>query len=289
MILEIEIKNWEKFNPRSDVKSSSWFRMSNDFFIDPDFYGISSETRIVWIYVLCMASKKNSGTVRLNTQMIIDALKIDTKNIENAFSELVFINCIRFSPKDVNSTRSDSIVHIKFPSATNERTDERTSQVSNETTPAFFNPGKFLDAKKILPEVEAEDTPKNLATGFFESDEKQELEEIQADDLAIKVLTALNTICFSAFRPTKTNLKFINARIKEKYTYEDFVAVIKHRNELWAQSEKMNEYLRPKTLFNSENFDGYLQTAKNADKPKIDPLDRLAELHGITQNEEVSA
>lgn len=116
-----------------------------------------------------------------------------------------------------------------------------------------------------------------VVTGFFEKEQSQELDELPASELAIKVLTALNTICFTGFRPGKTTLSFINARIKEKYTYEDFVAVITHRKELWANNPKMQEFLRPKTLFNSENFDGYLQAAKNALKPKTDPLDAFFE------------
>lgn len=127
--------------------------------------------------------------------------------------------------------------------------------------------------------------PKNVVAGFFEPEPPQEIEEIKADELPLKILTALNTICFTGFRPGKANMGFINARVKEGYSYEDFVAVIKHRQKLWGNDKKMSEYLRPKTLFNSENFDGYLQASKNADKPIVDPLDAFFEPY-LNQNQE---
>lgn len=249
MIFEVEITNWEKHNARSDVKSCTWFRMSNDFFADHDFYGTSSDVRMVWVYFLCAASKKGKTVIRVNSQMILDSMRMSENDLQKSIETLENIGCLKILGNNVKSTRSNAVVTKMFPSATDRQTDEQTDSL--------------LTA--------------NVATGFFEKDDKQELEEIPVSELAGKVLTALNTICFRSFRPSKSSLQHINARIKEKYTYEDFVAVIKHRQELWGNSSKMEEFLRPKTLFNSENFDGYLQAAKNADKPKLDPLDAFFE------------
>lgn len=258
MIFEVEIKNWEKFNARSDVKACTWFRMSNDFFADADFYGVSPITRMVWVYFLCASSKKGKSRVRINSQMVLDSMKISEEDLSFSVNELVDIGCLVFFGESVKSIRSNPIVTKIFPSATDRQTDRQTGDKS----------------------------PASVASGFFEKDEKLELEEVSADELAIKVLTALNSICFKNFRPVKSNLKFINARIDENYTYEDFVSVITHRNQLWSQSDKMAEFLRPKTLFNSENFDGYLQASKNADKPKLDPLDALFEPYLKAENQE---
>jgi uncharacterized phage protein (TIGR02220 family) len=257
MIFEVEVKNWEKFNARSDVKACTWFRMSNDFFADADFYGVSATTRMVWVYFLCASSKKGKSVVKVNSQMILDAMKISDKDLVFALEELQNIGCLKTSGFNAISIRSNPDVRKIFPSATDRQTDEQTDNTS----------------------------PATIAVGFFEKDERLELEEVSADELAIKVLTALNSICFKNFMPVKSNQKFINARIDEKYTYEDFVSVITHRNQLWSQSDKMAEFLRPKTLFNSENFDGYLQAAKNANKPKIDPLDALFEQYTQPENQ----
>ena len=115
----------------------------------------------------------------------------------------------------------------------------------------------------------------NITVGFFEHDEIDP-NELTPKELVTKVLTALNAICFTNHRPNKVNCGHINARISEGYTYEDFLSVIKHKHKEWGNSTRMAQYLRPRTLFCS-NFDDYLQAAKNADKPKIDPLDALFE------------
>lgn len=237
MIIEIEIKNWAKYNPRSDVKSCSWFRMSNDFFLDPDFYGCSLATRIIWIYTLSVASKKMSDTVRINTSMLSDSLKIPMSDIEKSIKELEKTGSITVISPLVISIRSDSIGQKMLTSATNKQTNKQT----------------------------------NIVEGFFEH-ENPDIEEINADQLAVNILTALNSICFSDHRPNKLNMGHINARIREKYTFDDFVSVIKHKQAQWGEDPKMSEFLRPKTLFSS-SFDGYLQSARNALKPKIDPLD----------------
>jgi len=133
MILEVEIKNWTKYNPRSDVKSCSWFRMSNDFFMDPDFYGCSISARISWIFLLSMASKKMAQVVRINTNMMIDSLKITQDALNDALNELENTGSIVIIYGSVKSTRSDPIVTSMLPSATNERTDERTNEEASET------------------------------------------------------------------------------------------------------------------------------------------------------------
>ena len=58
------------------------------------------------------------------------------------------------------------------------------------------------------------------------------------------------------------HLKFIIARLKEGYEFDDFKTVIDKKTLEW-KGTKNEVYLRPKTLFNSENFDNYL-TQKEA-------------------------
>jgi uncharacterized phage protein (TIGR02220 family) len=276
LIRVFTVPGWDKYNPRADVKSCSWFRMSNDFFSDPEFYGLSVEARIIWIFILSTASKKMSSTVKINLKMVSDMTRLSLGSVEVAINELLLTGSLNEIGDNVISARSNPIVLPMLPSATNERTDEQTNTESSSRLSAF-TPKKWLNSSRIIGEEIA-----SVANGFFEKSEKQEVDEEGAPELAIKVLTALNTICFTNFRPSKSSLKHINGRIKEGYTYEDFVEVIKNRNELWANNPKMSEYLRPKTLFNSDNFDGYLQAAKNADKEQIDPLEQFLLDSGIT-------
>lgn len=62
---------------------------------------------------------------------------------------------------------------------------------------------------------------------------------------------------------SKANQKLIQARFNEDNSKEDFFTVIDNMTAQWKGNPKMDEYLRPKTLF-SGNFDNYLnQQASN--------------------------
>lgn len=133
--------------------------------------------------------------------------------------------------------------------------------------------------KKNLPKVETQEIQKNaniINTGLFTGDLVDTTLEVKASEKAMNVLTMLNAVCFKNFRPTKANMTFVNARLKEGYALEDFSKVFKFKQGQWGHDAKMCGYLRPQTLL-STKFDSYLQESENSFKPKIDPLDAFFE------------
>ncbi|PTJ41119.1 alpha/beta hydrolase [Staphylococcus simulans] len=68
---------------------------------------------------------------------------------------------------------------------------------------------------------------------------------------------------------SKANQKLIRARFNEDNSKEDFFTVIDNMTAQWKGNPKMDEYLRPKTLF-SGNFDNYKNQA-----PKLSGADQL--------------
>jgi uncharacterized phage protein (TIGR02220 family) len=95
-----------------------------------------------------------------------------------------------------------------------------------------------------------------------------DFEELPVSDLAKNILTALNSICFASFRPSKATLRFINARIKDGYKLEDFVSVIKLKHGQWANNPEMAGFLRPSTLFGTK-FESYLQESRKPFKTNL--------------------
>ncbi|HHA6636043.1 TPA: conserved phage C-terminal domain-containing protein [Staphylococcus aureus] len=78
---------------------------------------------------------------------------------------------------------------------------------------------------------------------------------------------------------SKANQKLIQARFNEDNSKEDFFTVIDNMTSQWKGNSKMDEYLRPKTLF-SGNFDNYKnQTAKinNKSNQYIDAFQRASQ------------
>ena len=59
--MRIKIKNWEKYQPRKDIKSQSWFRLNNDLFYDPKICELDHEGLITLLYLFCEASRTNQN------------------------------------------------------------------------------------------------------------------------------------------------------------------------------------------------------------------------------------
>ena len=74
------------------------------------------------------------------------------------------------------------------------------------------------------------------------------------------VIDYLNKKANTNYRPTTKNTQsFINARVKEGYTVEDFKKVIDSKSKEWLNTD-FEKYLRPATLFGSK-FENYLNEA----------------------------
>ncbi len=71
------------------------------------------------------------------------------------------------------------------------------------------------------------------------------------------VIDFLNLKTGRKYRPTKSNLDPILARLREGYTLQDIRTVTMRKVNDWLTDEKMNEYLRPSTLYTARNFNSY--------------------------------
>lgn len=103
------------------------------------------------------------------------------------------------------------------------------------------------------------------------------------------VIRYLNSTCNTKFKSSSNNSKkFIKARLKEGYKFEDFKDVIDFKWKEWGQSpvkfstgQMSDTYLRPSTLFGNK-FEEYLQAAwtdqlRSGSIPKSLSVDKLEE------------
>lgn len=134
----IEILNWEKYNPRKDVKEPSWFRMNHGFFDNHEFFEFTAEEKLVWIYLLCQASKKNQATVHLVESHAVHSIwpphhDVDQNVDQNAYHVRVIrqktvVQAVeklqKFGIVKIRTSRGRYADVTSLP-ATNERTDVR--------------------------------------------------------------------------------------------------------------------------------------------------------------------
>jgi len=74
---------------------------------------------------------------------------------------------------------------------------------------------------------------------------------------AVKILGFLNSKTGRSYKPVESNIRMICARMKEGFSADDIRSVIAKKCAQWGGDEKMDEYLRPKTLFAASNFANY--------------------------------
>lgn len=71
------------------------------------------------------------------------------------------------------------------------------------------------------------------------------------------ILGFLNEKTGRHYKPCDSNIKLIAARLRDGETADDMRAVVAMRCRKWRGDPKMDEYLRPKTLFNATNYAQY--------------------------------
>lgn len=64
--IEIEIKNWIKYNPRTDRKTHSWFRLENSIADDQKFFGLTAAQKFGWICLLAEVSKESNTRAKFS-------------------------------------------------------------------------------------------------------------------------------------------------------------------------------------------------------------------------------
>ena len=83
----------------------------------------------------------------------------------------------------------------------------------------------------------------------------------------IEIIDYLNNCTGQAYKPTsKTNQKYINERLKEGHSVDDFKKVIETKATKWLNTQ-YQDYLRPQTLFGSK-FEAYLNESVILEKTK---------------------
>ena len=100
---------------------------------------------------------------------------------------------------------------------------------------------------------------------FLSQKEKREIANFVAKEMqplssgtAELILADLNKLAKTNFRPVKSNLKLIQARLNEGHSFEDIEQVVARKCLEWRDNPAMAQYLRPATLFNAEKFNQYV-------------------------------
>ncbi len=145
--IDLEIVNFDKYNPRGDVKKHSWFRFENTLLESADFYSWSGEQIKAFIYLLSQASRKRSGKIRVIPDHALRACMIKPKDLQATIEKLEALDMVHVHGTRTSRAR-DADVALRTDGRTNERTDAPTAPPPAAELTLVRNPG----AAKILSE-----------------------------------------------------------------------------------------------------------------------------------------
>lgn len=91
-----------------------------------------------------------------------------------------------------------------------------------------------------------------------EEEQEEEKEQEEEENYIVEIVNYLNSAAGTSYRSsTKKTQSLIKARVKEGFSVSDFKSVIDKKVNEWSRDSKMNQYLRPETLFGNK-FESYL-------------------------------
>lgn len=136
---------------------------------------------------------------------------------------------------------------------------------------------QLVDNQQTSPEREIEIERKGIMSFSDENDAPPSGEK--TPDFCAEIIAYLNERTKRKYRAnTQATRKAISARLAEGYTPDDFRTVIDNRVEAWLGDAKMNEYLRPETLFRPAHFESYLNAAISPPRANTDAALRDCDL-----------
>lgn len=181
------------------------------------------------------------------------------------------ITSIRHLAQELNWTEGKLRGALKRLKLTHELTQETSNKYSIITVTNYelYQHSNTHPNKQLTND---EQTTNNQLTTTKESKEsnngKNKNTEVKASphnknkELVKEIIQYLNLKAEKKYKPSsKKANEFINARIRDGYDFEDFKMAIDSRVYFWKDDLKMNQYLRPSTVFNNK-FEGYVESGR---------------------------
>lgn len=251
----------------ADVK---WIKVTTDIFDDEKILLIESLPEadsiiVIWFKLLCLAGKQNNSGVFImgNSIPYTDKMLSTIFRRKEATVQLALQTFQQFGMIEI----IDDVITIpnwnKHQSLdAYEKKKERDRLYQAERRAAQ----KALVAKSSDTSFDA-----SSDVVVSEEDKEEEREEDKDKDIYLSVIRYLNEKTGKSFKASSKKTKsLIHARLKEGFMVEDFKTVIDKKCADWLADSKMNEYLRPETLFGTK-FEGYLNAKPKKGRKEVIP------------------
>ena len=151
---------------------------------------------------------------------------------------------------------------------------EDSTQAERQKTSRAKRRGEEKRREEIRREEKEEDIGGQTSKDDLPAPPQKPTSSFNQNMEANRWVEMLNRETSKKFRSVEANLRPIRARIREGYTLEEAEQVVRCKIGKWQDDPKMEEYLRPVTLFGTK-FDSYLAEAVS-DNGTSGPKKRLS-------------
>lgn len=154
----VTIHNWEKHNPRKDIKRPTWFALDNRMVEHEDLFDLTHGEFKAWIYMLSLASRKTCETIEIPFSHADRVCKIKPREFRSALQKLANKNMIT-----VHVTRPSHVrdIDVGDPNATYIQTDNTDRQDMTDTTETESSAVEVIEP--LRSELEISDFVRNYS------------------------------------------------------------------------------------------------------------------------------
>lgn len=263
----------------AEEKKYFWLRLKRDFFKRHDIQIIeglpNGKDYILFYLKLLCESVDHEGNLRFSDEIPYNEQMLST--ITNTNIDIVRTAIKAFTELGMMDILDDGTLYMNGVE----------KLIGSETYWAERKREERRKKKLLLDNVQSVQPMSNQCQGKSKSKSKsnnniyiveQEDEKDSFSESCDEIIAYLNEKTGRSFKSKSDKTKkCIHARMSEGFTIDDFKAVIDIKTKQWLKDEKMNEYLRPETLFGTK-FEGYLNQVPKREQPKAEkPLSELTE------------
>ena len=220
---------------------------------------------VIWFKLLCMAGKQNNNGVF----MLNDRIAYTEEMLATIFRKS--LNVVRLALATFEQYGMIEVIDnvITIPNWEKHQNIEKLETIKEQTRKRVAEYRKRQEEKLLeLKNVTQNVTLRNAL--------EEDKEEDKNKNIIIDIVEYLNIKTKSSYRySSEKTRRTINARLNEGFALDDFKKVIDIKTTQWLGDSKMEQYLRPETLFGTK-FESYLNTKLTKENKKyVDEYDEL--------------
>ena len=250
-----------------------WIKIATNIFDDEKLLLIETMPEadaiiVIWFKLLCMAGKQNNNGVF----MLNDRIAYTEEMLSTIFRKP--INIVRLALATFETYGMIEVIDnvITIPNWEKHQNIEKLETIKEQTRKRVAEYRKRQEEKLL----ELKNVTQNVTLRNALEEDKEE--DKNKNNIIKDIVEYLNFKTNSSYRYSSDKTRrVINARLNEGFTLDDFKKVIDIKTTQWLGDQKMEQYLRPETLFGTK-FESYLNTKlpnQKEQKTECDEYDLL--------------